>query len=261
LPGLGPHLSSCFREEGKGTTPILSKEAETLADQLTQILKDVRFDKAEAVLNLVESYGYNVLGIYAALKDSGARLSVIRYVIKRWASYNNEDVPEWMLREINTPQIPGGLVGYQLSGEEPLTEKRLLEILERKEKEKEEKQRLAKLEAEVSLLRSERMTATNPGKSEIQQLREEIAGMRQNEILNRLNSLERGITTTSDPAIQLIKSCENILKDVRADVQPFKRYVLYGNPFPFQTPPQKEIEEGAGEGIFNRLNKKYVSEE
>jgi len=86
-------------------------------------LNEVGFKKADAVITLTERYGYNVLGIYAALKDCNANLSVIRYVLKAWASYNNEPIPDWILREINASPIPGGLQYYM----PPQAEETLLE--------------------------------------------------------------------------------------------------------------------------------------
>lgn len=240
-------------EEERGPGP---GAATTVADQLKEILTDMQFKKTGAVIKLVESYGYNILGIYSALKDSGARLSVIRYAIKRWAAYNNEEIPRWMAKEIEAKLLPSSaypLRDSQLSGE-VLTEERLQQILERREKEKEGQSRLERIEATQKRILEK---LENPGtqKGEVQELKEEIKKMRQDEVTGRLDRIEKGLTGNTNELVQGIKSLENIaLEYMQRKKKPLLDYLVPGEA------PIKEVEEGAAEGIFNYVRKEYVAE-
>jgi hypothetical protein len=260
---LGPHLSVCWREESKeptAPTPLQPSETGlTMQDQLRQYLNEVGFRKADAVITLVERYGYNVLGIYAALKDTNANLSVIRYVLKAWASYNNEPIPEWILKEINAQPIPG-LQYYmpQQQEGEALKKEELPQILNQWWTEKEKEREIEALKMQVQELRQQ-LSEGNPStrKSEVEALREELAKMRQDEMLKRLEKIESQLTGPIQNIYGLCAEGIRTLKDLVA-TSPIRYYIAYG-----QLPklPPKEIEEGANTNIFSRLNQKYVSEE
>lgn len=113
---IGLKLSVCRAIKGRVTRKqkISPDELPTQAGQLRKILVDIRFNKIDAVLALVESYGFTVMGIFGALKDAAAPKSIIRYVLKRWSSYNQEMIPPFIQREIgNSPTGPTGYPGYQ----------------------------------------------------------------------------------------------------------------------------------------------------
>jgi len=71
-----------------------------LAERLRDILIDGRVHNPDAVLKLVDAYGYTVEGIYEALKDAGIFRSNMRYVLKRWASEMGQRIPLRIWKEI-----------------------------------------------------------------------------------------------------------------------------------------------------------------
>ncbi|GAJ12348.1 unnamed protein product, partial [marine sediment metagenome] len=88
-----------------------------------------------------------------------------------------------------------------------------------------------------------------PKTSEIQSLREEIKAMRQNEVLTRLERIERTNLVTNNEKVMAIKEGSNVLRDFIKLLDPA-----------YSRREKKEIEKGAREGIFEKISPEFVAE-
>jgi len=89
----------------------------TERDLLRKILSLVNFTKTEAALELCDTYGYDVMSVYRALRELGAGLSVIRPTLSWWSAKRGEPLPEELLEELGmcftyTPPPVGSRYGY-----------------------------------------------------------------------------------------------------------------------------------------------------
>lgn len=75
------------REEAEATIS-------TQADLLSDILRLTKYGKADMVVKLCDTYGYDIYSIHRALREVGAQVSVIRPTISWWASYHNTMIPD-----------------------------------------------------------------------------------------------------------------------------------------------------------------------
>lgn len=117
---LGLKLGVCRALKGRVTrkqkvAATTQQEIPTVEDFLKQLLTDIGFKRISAVVKLVDKYGYNVPGIFAAMKDVGASNTHIRYTIKSWSAYEGETIPNWIMKFIGggSPTGPTGYPGYQ----------------------------------------------------------------------------------------------------------------------------------------------------
>lgn len=260
---LGPHLTVCTRKETKGetTTPSPFREEFDLDEKenFIEALKQFRVRNPEGLAAFVSGFGFDNLDVIdEALRLSDVDIGKRQLIVTRWSHHIQKPVTPTLLQRWSAP--PSQVFPSQQAGQtsDILTKEGLEKLLDEREKRKQVEDRLRRLESEVMALRQ---GEGNPArKSEIQELKELLLKREQNEILARLSSLEKGLVSTSDPVVQLIKSAENILREIRGDIKPLKWYLLTGR-VPSEPLPEKEVMEGATQGIFSRLPPKYISEE
>ena len=246
MRGKKPHLTACTRKAETPSTPSSEgvSEGETLPeehDAMLELLKDHGIKKGKAICDLMS---YRSWDDYKALQEylelSGVRPDRQKLILESWSQHRGSRLPLGLIESIRT------VTPYQQSEGVVLTEAKLSQILDEREKKR-------RKEEEVQILRQrldrlEHGGNSNPKTSEIQKLREEIRGMQTNQILSRLDAIERN-PKTDNATVQGIKSLENTVRDFIAILNP-------ANPL-----PKKQLEPNAREGIFNRVNEKYVSEE
>lgn len=83
----------------EGEPPIVPTERHALID----FLKSIRFNRIESVLKFCDQLGYNVEGVYYALKKSQASADVIDAVLSYWSLRRQEPIPSWIKRELKPP--------------------------------------------------------------------------------------------------------------------------------------------------------------
>ena len=254
--GLGPHLAACFGKEPTAPTPLQpSEKVEEFGldekQNLVDTLKQFGIKYSEGLASFMEAYGFEDLNMLdeclrLAQVDPGKR----KLIVSRWSHHIQKPIPPTLLQKWNQPieiQPPQAFPNQQ-----SLSREELERILEERERAREEKERLARLEAEIETLK--RGNIENP-KSEVQQLREELAKLRQDEVLRRLERIGQQVA----PAMNVYGVISQSLKTIEqlVETSPLRYYLATGSPYP---PQQKEIESGARESIFQKLSEKYVVE-
>jgi len=260
--GLGPHLTACTKGEKRGRgleekapsqeAPV-PEEAEVLKDILVKF--GMKEKRAEGVSMLLVHAGWNnfsELKYYCA--NCGMNPDRIRLVLQAWSNHRGQVIPLSVLSSLQYMTYPN-----QQAGEKPLTREEMLKLLEEREKRREREEKVEGVESRIKRLEG----SGNPKTSEIQLLRDEIKEMRDSDLMKRLDRIERS-STASDPFVQVVKSVENTLRDLRSDIKPLRWYLLTGklpDVYVDGKPAPKKVEPNAREGIFQRVNPKFVAEE
>ena len=250
-------MTACTKSEKGGRGDLekapsqeapVPEEAEVLKDILVKF--GMKEKRAEGVSMLQAHAGWNnfsELKYYCA--NCGMNPDRIRLVLQAWSNHRGQVIPLSVLSSLQYMTYPNQQEGV-------LTEERLKKILEDREKRREREEKLEGVDSRIRKLES----GGNPKTSEIQLLRDEIKEMRDSDLMKRLDRIERS-STASDPFVQVVKSVENVLRDIRNDVKPLKFYLLTGKlPYEVQPTP-KNVDSKAREGIFRRVNPKFVAEE
>jgi len=241
LPGLGPHLAKCYGREGETPSTNGVSEGETLPeehDAMLELLKDHGIKKGKAITDLMS---YRSWDDYKALQEylelSGVRPDRQKLILEGWSQHRGSTIPLGLIESIRT------VTPYQQAV--VLTEEKLSQILDEREKKRRKEEEVQILKRRLDQLEHGN---SNPQSSEVAQLREELRKSRQDQILSRLDAIERN-PKTDNATVQGIKSLENTVRDFIGILNP-------ANPL-----PKKQLEPNSREGIFNKVNEKYVSEE
>jgi len=242
--GLGPHLSACIRKESRGETPSSEgvSEGETLPeehDALLELLKDHGIKKGKAIADLLS---YRSWDDYKALQEylelSGVRPDRQKLILESWSQHRGSSLPLGLIERIRT------VTPYQQTSEGILTREELLKVLNERDQKREKEIEIRRLKIENAELRKGN---SNPQKGEIERLRQEIHSMQTNQIIKRLDSIERN-PKTDNATVQGIKSLENTIRDFIGILNP-------ANPL-----PKKQLEKGARTEIFEKISPEFVSE-
>jgi ribosomal protein L29 len=187
-----PAFAACFGKEPTAPTPLQpSEKVEEFGldekQNLVDTLKQFGIKYSEGLASFMEAYGFEDLNMLdeclrLAQVDPGKR----KLIVSRWSHHVQKPVPlnlleKWNQRtpiEIQPPQA--------FPGQQALTK----EDLDKWYAERQKEQEIQSLKAELQELKQQ-LSEGNPRKpSELEQLREEIRQMRENEILERLRNLE-----------------------------------------------------------------------
>jgi len=194
----------------------------TEGDFLRQILQDVKFPKIDAVVSLVDSYGYNVQGIYAALKDVSASLSIVRYAIKRWGAYRSENVPDWILREIEGTSMVRPHVASNDGDSQALTKAELVTLFDEKLKQQRDEEwrgwvnkKLENNDGGGQLTKLE---------ARLEEMKKEFHDQQFRELKSEVESLRRN-ASAPDSLTQVVKSLENLLTEGLQHPGPIRTYL------------------------------------
>lgn len=269
LPGLGPHLSSCY---GRGEPPSDRVSASGPSERpeygdldeqeaLVETLKKFGVKRPEGIADYVAKFGLkNLYRLDEALRLARINPGKRKLIVGVWSEEVQEPVPSLLEQTWTQREQPP----LQLGGEAALTEERLIEILDKRDQDKAKENETMAIKQRLTRLES---GDANPDKFE--ELRKEIQSMRDNEVMKRLSNLETRVTgsiATNNPTVQAIKSLENIVVGVKHDIQgwmrPLSYYLITGEQpqFLVQRAP-KEVEPGARDGLAGRVPSEYVAAE
>lgn len=226
----------------------------TESDFLRQILQDVKFSKIDAVVSLVDSYGYNVQGLYAALKDIAASLSIVRYVVKRWAAYRSEAIPGWILREIEGTSLVRPHVASNDGDSQTLTKEELSRLFDEKLKQQQDSNWRSWV--------NEKLQNNDGGQvskleAEIEEMRKEFRDQQIHDLKSEIESLRRN-ASAPDSVTQVVKSVENLLSEglqhpgpIRLYLSPSEQFIKDKKEAPLLTQPV----EPASRSVASELSK------
>jgi hypothetical protein len=207
----------------KPSRPDVNVGIPTESDFLRQILQDVKFSKIDAVVSLVDSYGYNVQGLYAALKDVSASLSIVRYVVKRWAAYRSENVPGWILREIEGTSMVRPHVASNDGDSQALTKAELVTLFDEKLKQQRDEEwrgwvnkKLENNDGGGQLTKLE---------AQFEEMMKEFRDKQLEDIKSEVESLRRN-ASAPDSLTQVVKSVENLLTEGLQHPGPIRSYLV-----------------------------------
>jgi hypothetical protein len=247
--GLGPHLKICWKAE-ETPTPIGEKPSEveplpTEEEALTTMLKEMGVKRAVPIAKMMAYSGWdNYSDLSTFLKLSGVSPDRIILCLESWSRHRGTRLPVDLIQGL---QFQTSQVGSLPLGEKPLTRAEMLELLDERDKKRRKEEEILILKRRLDQMERGK---SNPQSSEIQSLREEIKAMRQNEVLTRLERIERTNLITNNEKVMAIKEGSNVLRD----------FIKLLNP-EYSRREKKEIEKGAREGIFEKVSPEYVAEE